>query len=44
MTNSWEGIRLHAVAAHPYNNLVFAADSHMRIRQYNFEDRTSSTL
>ena len=42
--NSWEGVRLHAIATHPCNDLVYAADSHMRIKQYNFHDKISVTL
>ncbi|XP_019864282.1 PREDICTED: WD repeat-containing protein 26-like isoform X1 [Amphimedon queenslandica] len=44
ITSSWEGVRLHAIATHPYNETVYGADSHMRVRQYNFEDKTHSTL
>ena len=44
VTASWEGIRVHAIATHPHSDLVYAADTHSRIRQYNFREKTSSTL
>lgn len=44
VTTSWEGVRVHAVATHPKSNLVYAADTHCRIRQYNFQEKSSSTL
>ena len=44
VTNTWEGVRLHAIATHPYCDIVYGADSHMRIKQYNFHDKTSTTL
>jgi WD40 repeat protein len=44
VTSSWEGVRIHSIATHPSCDLVYAADSHMRIKQYNFHDKTSATL
>ena len=44
VTGSWEGIRVHAIATHPASDLVYAADTHSRIRQYSFRDKSSSTL
>lgn len=41
---SWEGIRLQAIATHPSSDVVYAADTHNRIRQYNFRDKSSTTL
>eukprot|EP00731_Ephydatia_muelleri_P027695 Em0019g568a len=41
---SWEGIRLQAIATHPSSDVVYAADTHNRIRQYNFRDKSSATL
>lgn len=41
---SWEGIRIQAIATHPTSELVYAADTHNRIRQYNFRDKSSATL
>jgi len=44
VTGSWEGIRVNAIATHPDSDLVYAADTHSRIRQYSFRDKSSSTL
>ncbi len=44
VTGSWEGVRVKALATHPTFDLIYAADTHCRIRQYNFADKTSSTL
>ena len=44
VTGSWEGIRVNALATHPHQDLVYAADTHHRIRQYNFQDHSSSTV
>lgn len=41
---TWEGIRLQGIATHPSSDLVYAADTHNRIRQYNFRDKSSATL
>ena len=44
MTATWEGIRVQAIATHPNSDNVYAADTHNRIRQYNFRDKSSTTL
>ncbi len=44
VTGSWEGIRVNSLATHPHQDLVYAADTHHRIRQYNFQDHSSSTV
>lgn len=44
VTDTWEGVRVKALATHPSSDIVFAADTHSRIRQYNFSDKSSSTM
>ncbi len=44
VSGSWEGIRVQSLATHSSSNFVYAADTHKRIRQYNFEDKSSATL
>ena len=41
---NWEGVRLHSVATLRDNKTVLAADSHKRVRSYNFEDYTDQTI
>ncbi|KAL5268237.1 hypothetical protein ACHWQZ_G002187 [Mnemiopsis leidyi] len=41
---NWEGVRLHSVATLRDNKTVLAADSHKRVRSYNFEDNTDQTI
>ena len=36
--HSWEGVRVQAVATHPDTNEAIAADTHHRIRSYNFHE------
>ena len=44
VTSKWEGVRLHAIATHPSSSVVFAADSHMRVKQYDFQEKTSEIM
>lgn len=44
VSSSWEGIRVSALAAHSSPHNVYAADTHCRIRHYNFNDMTYHTL
>jgi WD40 repeat protein len=41
---NWEGIRVNALAAHSSPQNVYAADTHCRVRRYNFQDMTYHTL
>lgn len=41
---NWEGVRLYSVASLRDNKTVLAADSHKRVRSYNFEDYTDQTI
>ena len=34
----WEGVRVQCLAGMPGSKLVLAADTHQRIREYNFEE------
>lgn len=36
--HSWEGVRVQAIATHPDTNEAIAADSHHRVRSYNFQE------
>ncbi|KAF6040879.1 hypothetical protein EB796_000811 [Bugula neritina] len=42
--DSWEGIRVHCVGCLNDNKTVLAADSHFRLRSYNFEDLSDQHL
>ena len=44
VTGTWEGVRVQAIATSPCKDVVYAADSHKRIRQYCFQEKSSSTL
>ena len=44
VSSSWEGIRVNALAAHPSPRSVYAADTHSRVRRYNFQDMSYQTL
>ena len=35
---TWEGVRVQAVAAHPKTNEAIAVDTHHRVRSYNFSE------
>lgn len=41
---SWEGVRVNALACLPDGRTVLAADTHHRIRSYDFEELTNSNL
>ena len=41
---SWEGVRVNGIAALNDGKSILAADTHMRIRTYNFDDITDSGL
>ncbi|XP_065059692.1 WD repeat-containing protein 26-like [Rhopilema esculentum] len=41
---SWEGVRVIGVSVLDDNETVLAADTHMRVRTYNFEDNRDSGL
>lgn len=41
---TWEGVRLHSVATLRDNKVVLAADSHRRVRSYNFDDYADGTV
>ena len=36
--DTWEGLRVQCLACKPSDKIVYAADTHQRIRSYNFED------
>ena len=38
--DTWEGVRVQGLVCCPDNKMVLAADSHHRIRGYNFDDLT----
>lgn len=40
----WEGVRLHGVVTLRDNKTVLAADSHKRVRSYNFEEHSDKTI
>ncbi|XP_076464309.1 WD repeat-containing protein 26-like [Babylonia areolata] len=40
MQDSWEGVRVQCLVCAPDSSLVLAADTHHRIRGYNFENMT----
>lgn len=42
MNESWEGVRVLAVHFRQDGNSVLAADTHHRIRSYNFDAQTDS--
>jgi WD40 repeat protein len=42
--NQFEGIRVQCVACLPDNKTVIAADTHKRIRAFNFEDKTDTPI
>ena len=44
VVDSWEGVRVHCVGCLNDNKTVLAADSHFRLRAYNFEDLTDEHL
>lgn len=41
---SWEGVRVNALACPGDGRTVLAADTHHRVRSYDFEDLTDSNL
>ena len=41
---SWEGVRVIGLSVLEDNETVLAADTHMRVRSYNFEDNRDSGL
>ena len=41
---SWEGVRVIGLAVLEDNETVLAADTHMRVRSYNFEDNRDAGL
>lgn len=41
--STWEGVRVQGVVCLSDNRTVLAADSHYRIRAYNFDDHTGDT-
>lgn len=44
LLDSWEGVRVHCVACLNDNKTVLAADSHYRLRAYNFEEVSDQLL
>jgi len=44
VSDSWEGVRLHAVTALSDNKTILAADTHKRVRSYNFDNTTDKTV
>ena len=38
--DNWEGVRVQCLVCSPDSKMVLAADTHHRIRGYNFEDLT----
>ena len=42
--DSWEGVRVQGLACRKDNRTVLAADSHKRIRDYNFDSLTDNNL
>ncbi|XP_052269442.1 WD repeat-containing protein 26-like [Dreissena polymorpha] len=42
--DSWEGVRVQCLACQNDGKLVYAADTHFRIRAYNFDELTDSHL
>lgn len=42
--DSWEGVRVQGLAFRSDNRTVLAADTHYRIRSYNFESHEDSTI
>ena len=44
MIESWEGVRVLGLHVLEDNETVLAADTHMRIRTYNFEGTKDSGL
>lgn len=38
--DNWEGVRVQCLVCAPDSKMVLAADTHHRIRGYNFEDLT----
>lgn len=40
----YEGVRLRCIAVQPHTNNVLAADTHCRIRSYNFQEHTASLV
>lgn len=44
MLESWEGVRVQSLAWKHDGRSVLAADTHHRIRGYNFDDLTDSNM
>ena len=44
VSDSWEGVRLHAVTTLGDNKTILAADTHKRVRSYNFDNTTDKTV
>ena len=44
MIESWEGVRVLGLHVLEDNETVLAADTHMRVRTYNFKDSRDSGL
>jgi len=42
--NSWEGVRVQCLAQRSDGRTVLAADTHHRLRSYNFDDLTDQTI
>ena len=42
--DSWEGVRVQCLACQADGKLVYAADTHFRIRGYNFDELTDCHL
>eukprot|EP00088_Acartia_fossae_P019152 TRINITY_DN2112_c0_g2_i2.p1 TRINITY_DN2112_c0_g2~~TRINITY_DN2112_c0_g2_i2.p1 ORF type:complete len:700 (-),score=119.52 TRINITY_DN2112_c0_g2_i2:286-2385(-) len=42
--NSWEGVRVQCLAQRSDGRTVLAADTHHRLRSYNFDDLTDETI
>jgi len=44
INNSWEGVRVQCLAYRGDGKQILAADTHYRLRSYNFEDLSDETL
>ncbi len=44
MIESWEGVRVIGLAVLEDNETVLAADTHMRVRSYNFDENKDTSL
>ena len=38
VVESWEGVRVQAVCTHPTSKEAIVADSHHRVKSYNFQE------